>query len=66
MVVGSSLLWFCTGRCVLLGEVAVKNGMTELEQALGPSRVYAPGRSASNEPKYQIRQDRGEQDVARM
>ena len=28
------LLWFCTARRVLFGEVAVKSGMTELEQAL--------------------------------
>ena len=35
MVLGSMLLWFCAGRRVLLGEVAVKSGMTELEQALG-------------------------------
>jgi hypothetical protein len=34
VVLGSSLLLFCTGRSVLLGEVAVKGGMTELEQAL--------------------------------
>jgi hypothetical protein len=34
VVLGSSLLWFCTGRCVLLGEVAVTSGMSELEQAL--------------------------------
>jgi hypothetical protein len=34
VVVGSSLLWFCTGRCVLLVEVAVKSGMSELEQTL--------------------------------
>jgi hypothetical protein len=34
VVLGSSLLWFCTGGRVLLGEVAVKSGMTELEQAL--------------------------------
>jgi hypothetical protein len=34
VVLGGILLWFCTGRRVLLGEVAVKSGMTELEQAL--------------------------------
>src|SRR5829696_3592925 len=28
------LLWIGTGGCVLLGEVAVKSGMSELEQAL--------------------------------
>jgi hypothetical protein len=34
VVLGSMFLWFCTGRCVLFGEVAVKSGMTEREQAL--------------------------------
>jgi hypothetical protein len=34
VVLGSMLLWLCTGRCILLGKVAVKSGMTELEQAL--------------------------------
>jgi hypothetical protein len=34
VVLGSIVLWFCTGRRVLLGEVAVKSGMTELERAL--------------------------------
>jgi hypothetical protein len=34
VVLGSILLLFCTGRRVLLGKVAVKSGMTELEQAL--------------------------------
>ena len=34
MVLGSIVLWFRTARRVLLGEVAVKSGMTELEQAL--------------------------------
>ncbi len=38
MVLGSILLWLCTYRCVLLGEVAVKSGMRSgmsgLEQAL--------------------------------
>ena len=34
MVLSSNVLWFCTGRRVLLGEVAVKSGMTELWQAL--------------------------------
>jgi hypothetical protein len=34
VVLGGSLLWFCTGGRVLLGEVAVKSGMIELEQAL--------------------------------
>ena len=29
MVLGSMLLWFCTGGRVLLGEVAVKSGMTD-------------------------------------
>ena len=28
VVLGSIVLWFCTGRRVLLGEVAVKSGMT--------------------------------------
>jgi hypothetical protein len=34
VVLGSIVLCVCTGRCVLLGEVAVKSGMSELEQAL--------------------------------
>ena len=34
MGMGSSLLKLCTGRRVLLGEVAVKSSMSELEQAL--------------------------------
>jgi hypothetical protein len=34
VVLVSIVLWFCTGRCVLLGEVALKSGMSELEQAL--------------------------------
>jgi hypothetical protein len=38
VVLGSILLWFCTGRRVLrrvlLGKVAVKSGMTELGQGL--------------------------------
>jgi hypothetical protein len=34
VVLGSIVLWFCTGGRVLLGEVAVKSGMSELEQAL--------------------------------
>jgi len=40
MILGSILLWFCTGRRILLGEVAVKSGMTELEQALEALRCY--------------------------
>jgi hypothetical protein len=40
MVLGSILLWFCTGGRVLLGEVAVKSGMSELEQALEALRCY--------------------------
>ena len=34
MVLGSIVLWFCTSRRVLLGEVGVKSNMSELEQAL--------------------------------
>ena len=34
MVLSSNVLWFCTGRRVLLGEVVVKSGMNELGQAL--------------------------------
>ena len=48
MVLGSIVLWLCTGRRVLLGEDAVKSGMTELEQALealgaGAERVGTSG-----------------------
>jgi hypothetical protein len=32
VVLGSIVLWFCTGRRVLLGEVGVKCGMSVLEQ----------------------------------
>ncbi len=34
MVLGSIVLWFCTSRRLLLGEVGVKSNMSELEQAL--------------------------------
>jgi hypothetical protein len=34
VVLGSIFLWFCTGRRVLLVEVTVKSGMSQLEQAL--------------------------------
>jgi hypothetical protein len=34
VVLGSIVLWFCTSRRVLLGEVGVKSNMSELEQAL--------------------------------
>jgi hypothetical protein len=31
---GSSLLYLCNGRCVLLGEVAVKSGMTDSDDSI--------------------------------
>jgi hypothetical protein len=31
---GSSLLYLCTGRCVLLGEVVVKSGMTDSDDSI--------------------------------
>ena len=34
MVLGSIVLWLCTGRRVLLGEVGVRSTMTEIERAL--------------------------------
>jgi hypothetical protein len=34
VVVGSMLLWFCTNRRVLLGEVAVKSGMTDSDDSI--------------------------------
>jgi hypothetical protein len=39
VVLGSIVLWFCAGRRVLLVEVALKSGMSELEQALGALEV---------------------------
>jgi hypothetical protein len=36
VVLGSIVLWFCIGRRIMLGKVAVKSGMTELEQAWRP------------------------------
>jgi hypothetical protein len=33
VVLGSILLWFCTGRCVLLGEGTVKSGIVMLSTA---------------------------------
>jgi hypothetical protein len=40
VVLGSIVLWFCTGRRVLLVEVTVKSGMAELKQALEALRCY--------------------------
>jgi hypothetical protein len=34
VVLGSMLLWFCTGGRVLLGEVAVKSGMTDRDDSI--------------------------------
>ena len=44
-MVGSLVIWFCTGRCVLLLEVAVKSGMTELKPLrLCPTPIGQGGR----------------------
>ena len=40
VVLGSIVLWFCTGRRVLLVEVTVKSGMAGLKQALEALRCY--------------------------
>jgi hypothetical protein len=40
----------CTGRRVLLGEVAVKSGMSELEQALEALRAGACAKKGASPP----------------
>jgi hypothetical protein len=38
VVLGSMLLYFCTGRCVLLGEVALKSGHERAKASPGAPR----------------------------
>ncbi len=52
VVLGSIFLWFCTGRSVLLGEVAMESGMTELEQAQETLRERCATLPASARPRW--------------
>jgi hypothetical protein len=50
VVLGSSLLWLCTSRRVLLGEVAVKSSRSQLEQALEASHAGARVKKGASPP----------------